>query len=203
VRSGDTLIGLAERFHTTPKALAARNRLRSTMLLIGQRLSYGVTVRAAAPHADVSSTVLRSAARHRQALSTRAMPSRAAVKQMIRSAARRHGVPTSLALALAWQESGFQQRVVSPADAIGVMQVLPSTARSLGRMHGRTFDLLKASENIEAGVVLLSDLLAATGSAPKAMAGYYQGLGSVNRIGLLEETKRYIRNIQVLQRSFA
>jgi soluble lytic murein transglycosylase-like protein len=136
-------------------------------------------------------------------LSTRAVPSRAAVKQLIRAAAKRHGVPTSLALALAWQESGFQQRVVSPADAIGVMQVLPSTARSLGRMHGRTFNLLEAAENIDAGVMLLSDLLAATGSAPSAMAGYYQGLGSVNRIGLLDETKRYIKNIQMLQRGFA
>jgi LysM repeat protein len=203
VRPGDTLIGLAKRYRTTPKALAARNKLSSTMLLIGQRLSYGVTAAAAAPQPKVSKAVLRSAGHHRLVLSNLAVPSRATIRQMISAAARRHGVPSSLALALAWQESGFQQRVVSPADAIGVMQVLPSTARSLGRMHGRTFNLLRASDNIDAGVLLLRDLLAATGSASKAMAGYYQGLGSVNRIGLLEETKRYIKNVQVLQRGFA
>ncbi|MCW2598206.1 MAG: LysM peptidoglycan-binding protein [Frankiales bacterium] len=203
VRPGDTLIGLASRFGTTPKALAARNRLHSTMLLIGQRLSYGVTVRTAAPAARVAGSVAQSAARHRAILRTRTLPSRAAVGTMIRAAARRHGVPTSLALAVAYHESGFQQRVVSPVDAIGVMQVLPSTGRSLGRIHGRSYNLLKASDNIEAGVTLLRDLLRATGSAPRAMAGYYQGLGSVARIGLLPQTHAYIRNVQALQTRFA
>ena len=47
--------------------------------------------------------------------------------------------------------------LVSPVDAIGAMQVLPSTARALGRLHGRSFDLLKASDNVEAGVLLLRD----------------------------------------------
>ncbi len=202
VRAGDTLTGLALRFGTTPKALAQRNRLPRTMLLIGQHLSYGVTVRAAVPVA-VSSAVARSAARHRAALRTGSVPSKALVRTMIRAAAHRHRVPASLALALAYQESGFQQRVVSPVDAIGVMQVLPSTGRALGRMHGRTFDLLKAADNIEAGVLLLRDLLTATGSAPKAMAGYYQGLGSVEQFGLLPQTTRYIQNVQLLQKRFA
>ena len=83
------------------------------------------------------------------------------------------------------------------------MQVLPSTGRSLGRLHGRTFDLLKASDNVEAGVLLLRDLLQATGSVDKALAGYYQGLGSVSRVGMLPQTKQYIRNIQLLRHRFS
>jgi soluble lytic murein transglycosylase-like protein len=200
VRSGDNLTVLAKRWGTTPKALRARNHLRGSTIWIGQRLTYAVTTRVvAAPARGVSA----SAAHHRAVLRARALPSKATVRQLIRMAAKRYGVPPSLALAVAYQESGFQQRVVSPVDAIGVMQVLPSTGRSLGRMHGRHFDLLRASDNIEAGVVLLRDLLRATGRVPAALAGYYQGLGSVRRVGLLPQTRRYITNVQLLQKRFA
>ncbi len=202
VRPGENLTVLAKRWRTTPKALSARNRLHSSTLLIGQRLSYGVTTRAPLTAAPVARGVSSSAAHHRAVLRQRSVPSKASVKQMIHKAARRHGVPSSLALALAYQESGFQQRVVSPVDAIGVMQVLPSTGRALGRIHGRRFDLLKTSDNVEAGVILLKDLLRSTGSTPKALAGYYQGLGSIRRVGLLPQTRQYLKNVQLLQRRF-
>jgi N-acetylmuramoyl-L-alanine amidase len=140
----------------------------------------------------VPGSVARSAAAHRAMLRSRTLPSKAQVQVLVARAARRHGVPVSLALALAYQESGFQQRVVSP-----------STGASLGRLHGRTFDLLKASDNVEAGVLLLRDLLQATGSVEKALAGYYQGLGSVRRVGLLPQTKQYIRNVQLLRHRFS
>jgi LysM repeat protein len=201
VRSGDNLTVIAKRLHTSVQGLTSRNHLRSTTLLVGQRLSYVVTTRTAAP-VRVSRGVAQSAAHHRAVLRLRQHPSKAAVRQLIRKAAKRHGVPTSLALALAYQESGFQQRVVSPVDAIGVMQVLPSTGRALGGIHGTRFDLLKASDNVEAGVVLLKDLLRATGSTPKALAGYYQGLGSLRSVGLLPQTRAYITNVQLLQKRF-
>ncbi|MFP5380400.1 MAG: transglycosylase SLT domain-containing protein, partial [Vicinamibacteria bacterium] len=53
---------------------------------------------------------------------------RAVVRQVIVEEARRFGVPPAFALAVAWQESGWQQGVVSSAGAIGVMQLLPTTA---------------------------------------------------------------------------
>jgi soluble lytic murein transglycosylase-like protein len=83
------------------------------------------------------------------------------------------------------------------------MQVLPSTGRSLGRLHGRSFNLLKASDNVEAGVLLIKDLLRATGSVERALAGYYQGLGSVARKGMLPQTRQYIRNVTVLRARFS
>ena len=202
VRPGDNLTAVAAHLGTTRAFLTARNHLRTTTLQIGQRLGYVVTVRTAPAHPQVSSGVTQSAARDRAALHRRHLPSKATVRQLIRRACRRHGVPAALALALAYQESGFQQRVVSPVDAIGVMQVLPSTGRGLARMHGRRFDLLTASDNVEAGVLLIGDLLRATGSVPLTLAGYYQGLGSVHSIGLLPQTRAYITNIQLLQRRF-
>jgi soluble lytic murein transglycosylase-like protein len=202
VRPADNLTVLARRWGTTVPALVQRNHLRSKVIVIGQRLSYTQRVRSSPATARVPRGVSASAAAHRAALKHRTVASRTAVRGLIRSAARRHGVPTRLALALAYQESGFQQRVVSPVDAIGVMQVLPSTARSLGRLHGRSYDLLDARDNVEAGVTLLADLLRATGATNAALAGYYQGLGSVRAQGLLPQTHQYIRNIDLLQRRF-
>jgi len=201
VRSGDNLTHLGRRLGHSVPWLMARNHLRSSTIVIGQRLVYGVTV-ASAPSARPSSTVSGSAAYHRALLRSRTMPSRAHVRELIRASARRHGVPADLALALSYQESGFQQRVVSPVDAIGVMQVLPSTGRSLGRMHGRSYDLLRVEDNVEAGVTLIADLLRATGSVDHALAGYYQGLGSVSRIGYLPQTRQYIKNITLLRKHF-
>ncbi|HUR51045.1 MAG TPA: transglycosylase SLT domain-containing protein [Mycobacteriales bacterium] len=208
VRSGDGLIVVARRLHTTPAVLTRVNRLHRSYLILGERLRYPVVVRSTAPARRsttvvVPGSVTRSAAVHRAMLRSHALPSKAAVKQLITRSARRHHVPVSLALALAYQESGFQQRVVSPVDAIGAMQVLPSTGRALGRLHGRSFDLLKASDNVEAGVLLLRDLIQATGTVDKALAGYYQGLGSISRQGLLPQTKRYVRNIQLLRHRFS
>ena len=211
VRAGDGLIVVARKLHTTPAVLTATNKLKRNYLILGETLRYPVRVTTVSTPARSSGgttvvipgSVSRSAAAHRAILRSHPLPSKAAVRALITRSAQRHGVPVSLALALAYQESGFQQRVVSPVDAIGAMQVLPSTGRSLGRLHGRTFDLLKASDNVEAGVLLLRDLLQATGSVEKALAGYYQGLGSVSRIGQLPQTKQYIRNIQLLRHRFA
>ncbi|MCU1594887.1 MAG: Peptidoglycan-binding LysM [Frankiales bacterium] len=206
VRSGDNLTRLARRFHTTNAGLTKINRLRTSTVFVGQHLIYATTTttHSTATNAGrpISGTVQRSAAQHRARLRATHLPSKATVRAMVTASARRHGVPPAFALALAYQESGFQQRVVSPVDAIGVMQVLPSTGRSLARMHGRRYDLLKASDNIEAGVTLLRDLLDATGTQAKAMAGYYQGLGSVRRIGVLPQTKAYVRSIGMLQKRF-
>jgi LysM repeat protein len=221
VQPGEGLIVLARRYRTTPATLQSLNRLRSTTLLLGQRLQVPVSVTVTAPApapADADETgagtgagartvvvpgpVAASAAGHRALLARRALPSKAAVQQMITLAARRYGVPADLAQALAYQESGFQMRVVSPVDAIGALQVLPSTALSLGRLHGRSFDLLRASDNVEAGVLLLHDLLQATGSTERALAGYYQGLGSVARIGVLPQTRQYVRNVLALRQRF-
>jgi len=209
VRAGDGLIVVARRLGTTPAALTKANGLKRDYLILGETLRYLVTVRtpAAAPASTgtvrIPGSIAASAAAHRAMLRSRALPSKAAVQQLIVRSARRNGVPVSLALAVAYQESGFQQRVVSPVDAIGAMQVLPSTGRALGRLHGRTFDLLKASDNVEAGVLLLRDLLQATRSVERTLAGYYQGLGSVARVGLLPQTKQYIRNVQLLRHRFS
>ncbi len=210
VRAGDTLSGIAVARHTTLDWLRAHNRLdRRSLVFIGQRL---VVPAPASSRPAPGSTfagrtyppeVVAAAARHRAALAARPAPSRSAVRELIRATASRYGVDPALALAVAQQESGLQQRVVSPADAIGAMQVLPATADFVGSyVAHRRLDPLRAADNVTAGVGLLS-VLTKTASADKAVAGYYQGLASVQRNGMYPDTKTYVRNILALRKSYA
>ena len=209
VASGETLSHLAVRYGLSSRAIATANGLASSgMIRIGQRLSIpgggGAAASTQTHNAGVAipTSVRSSVAHHRAVLASRPQPSKAEVRSLVASTAQRHGVPTSLALAVAYHESGFQQRVVSPVDAIGVMQVLPSTGRGLSRSLGRELDLLDVRDNVTAGVVLLRQLLRTTGSTDKALAGYYQGLGSVAKRGRLPQTEAYIRNVNALRARF-
>ena len=104
-----------------------------------------------------------------------------------------------LALAVAWQESGWQQRRISSAGAIGAMQVLPGTARWMSTYVGHELNPYGLYDNVTAGVVLLKILRGQT-SGRKAVASYYQGLGSVQDHGLYRSTKGYVRNVVYLRK---
>jgi LysM repeat protein len=211
VKAGDNLTMIARKYGVSVHTVAVRNKLpRSGVVRIGRRLAIPVTVKArsAASSATYNAglriplRVQRSAAQHRAYLGAHKQPSKAAVRKLVYRTAKRIGLDPSLALAVAYHESGFQQRVVSPVDAIGVMQVLPSTGRVLSAAYGRKLNLLKAQDNVLAGTLLLRQLVRATGRADLALAGYYQGLGSVRARGMLPQTHAYIRNVSVLRPRF-
>jgi N-acetylmuramoyl-L-alanine amidase len=209
VRSGDNLTVIARHYRISVAAITARNHLpRSGLIQVGQRLQIAVPV----PVKNSDNTfagrtypaaVVASAHRHRAILAHRDQPSPAVARAMIVRTAQAWGVDVNLALAIAWQESGFQQRIVSPADAIGVMQVVPSTCDYISQyVAHRRLDLLDPADNITAGVALLHAL---TRAAPldQAIAGYYQGLGSVLSKGMYADTLAYVANVLSLRRQFA
>src|SRR4051812_2481225 len=213
VRPGDNLTTIAKKYGVSVRTIQQRNKLpRSGIVVIGRRLAIPVTVRTAPAAKPNSAThnaglripakVQRSAAQHRAYLSQHRQPSKASVRKLVYKTAKKVGLDPSLALAVAYHESGFQQRVVSPVDAIGVMQVLPSTARALSAAYHRKLNLLKVEDNVLAGTLLLSQLVRATGRADLALAGYYQGLGSVRSRGMLPQTHAYIRNVSALRARF-
>ena len=215
VRSGDNLTLIASRHHVSVRTLIVRNKLpRNGLVTIGRKLAIPTRVAVGGSTAARKSTpaynagvripdrVRSSVGAHRAYLATHRQPSKATVRKLVYKTARKHHVDPSLALAVAYHESGFQQKVVSSVDAIGVMQVLPSTGRVLSRQYGRNLDLLKAQDNITAGVLLLQQLLRSTGRADRALAGYYQGLGSIAARGLLPQTHAYIRNVSALRPRF-
>jgi LysM repeat protein len=218
VRAGDNLTTIAKRYGVSVRTISVRNKIpRSGIVVIGRRLAIPVTVRTTpagtkGPTAANSATmnngyhiplkVQRSAAQHRAYLGSHRQMSKAKVRKLVYSTAKRIGVDPSLVLAVAYHESGFQQRVVSPVDAIGVMQVLPSTGRALAAAYHRKLNLLKVEDNVLAGALLLKQLVRATGRADIALAGYYQGLGSVQSRGMLPQTHAYIRNVTALRPRF-
>jgi soluble lytic murein transglycosylase-like protein len=123
-------------------------------------------------------------------------PARAApqdVAHAIQDASARHAVATPLVEAVAWQESHYNQAAVSPKGALGVMQLMPGTARTLG------VDASDLKGNVEGGVAYLSQMLQRfEGDLPKALAAYNAGPDAVTRYGGVPpyaETQAYVRAI--------
>lgn len=114
-------------------------------------------------------------------------------QQLIREAALRAGLPPAFVASVARVESAFRPDAVSPKGAIGVMQLMPATAKSLGA------DPYDVRQNIEAGTRLLRDLLLQyDGDVVKALAAYNAGAGAVARYQGLppyDETRRYVNKV--------
>ena len=193
VRPGDTLSAIAARTGTTTAALASANALDPhAPLLAGSVLRVGAGAPAETATAAAATPVVTAAP----------LPTSVRVSgSQIGAIAAQNGVPASLARAIAWQESGFNNGVVSSANARGVMQIVPSTWSWIQRNLSLTpLDPASAADNVKAGSLLLGQLLRDTGgNEPAAIAGYYQGLDSVRRIGMLPDTKRYVSNVMALQ----
>jgi soluble lytic murein transglycosylase-like protein len=132
-----------------------------------------------------------------------ATPTRVGVAD-VQGIAAQYGVSPSLAAAIAWQESGFNNGMVSAANARGVMQVMPGTWDYVqANLAGRPLDPSSAHDNVSAGVLYLKRLLADSGGDEStAIAAYYQGLGSVRSRGLFDDTKQYVANVQALRSRF-
>jgi LysM repeat protein len=203
VRSGDTLGAIAARTGTTLAALLKANGISGRAILqIGQTVKIPVKAK---PKAFSSNTfagrtyaapVVNAANSNRHALAARSVPNRTQTRSMIIATARRHGVDPKLALAVGWQESGWNQRQVSVANAIGVMQVIPSSGHWASEMAGRRLNLLDTQDNITAGVVILRSLTRSATNLDKAIAGYYQGLYSVQQNGMYADTKAYVASVK-------
>jgi LysM repeat protein len=200
VRAGDTLGNLARQSGVSVDAMAAMNGLDPNgVLLTGTvlKLPSGAPAPAAASTPAPSQTVVPAAAPEptQQSLS-------AADIQQIAAA---HGVSPSLAAAIAWQESGFNNGMVSGANARGIMQVMPGTWTYVQQnlAGGRPLDPNSATDNVHAGVMYLKRLIDdAGGDENAAIAGYYQGLSSVRSRGMFDDTKRYVENVQALRGRF-
>ena len=196
VQPGETMSGLAAAHGMTLAHFAALNGLDPARPL----LAGSVVTSSGAPAATTS---LAPAASPAPAPSTSRAPGRVSAEQVSGIAAA-HGVPGSLAAAIGWQESGFNNAMVSSTDARGVMQVMPGTWDDVQRnLSARRLDRSSPDDNVTAGVLYLGALLRGSGGDPRlAAAGYYQGPASVARIGLLPETRRYVDNVMALRARF-
>lgn len=114
-------------------------------------------------------------------------------KELVHDAAVRSGLPPEFVHSVAKVESGFQPHAISPKGAIGVMQLMPDTARSLGA------DPTDPEQNIDAGTRLLRELLLKyNGDVVRALAAYNGGPGAVERYQGLppyNETRQYVNKV--------
>jgi len=120
------------------------------------------------------------------------------VNDMIRSAASKYGIDPRLVSAVAEAESGGNQDEISSAGAIGIMQLMPGTAASLG------VNPYDAAQNIEGGTKYLHDMLDTFGGdVRKAVAAYNAGPGAVKAYGGVPpypETQAYVNRVLDLYR---
>lgn len=218
VRWADTLSGIAARAGVPMAQLAHMNGIDpSGPLLAGTalKLPTGAPAAVPAPGTGAAGSGSAAAAATSSAGSATAgatvvpkaapypAPGRVTAAE-VGQVAQAHGVPPSLAAAIGWQESGFNNAMVSSANARGVMQVLPGTWDWIeGNLASRPLDPASPHDNVHAGVLYLGQLLRDTGGDPAlAAAAYYQGLSSVRRIGMLPETRRYVANVMALRGRF-
>jgi soluble lytic murein transglycosylase-like protein len=199
VRPGDSLSAIAATARVPAGAIAAMNGLDlNGVLLAGTviKLPTGSPAPAGAAQPAPAATSVPQAAPY-------ASGGRVSSSD-IAAVASRNGVPASLASAIAWQESGFNNGMVSAANARGVMQVMPGTWDWVqSNLARRQLNPSSPIDNVGAGVLYLGHLLQQTGGDPAlAAAGYYQGLSSVRSIGMLPETRRYVANVMALRSRF-
>ncbi|MFJ6283715.1 LysM peptidoglycan-binding domain-containing protein [Pseudarthrobacter oxydans] len=219
VKAGDTLSAIASRHGVKLSELLSANRLGMTSVIYpGNKLAIpGANGQPAAPQPAASVTplvpssflgfsypaaVVSSANENKALLNASPVPSRAEMRNIVADTARRMGVEPSLALAFAHQESGFDQRAVSPANAIGTMQVIPTSGQWASDLVGRKLNLLDPYDNATAGVAIIRQLLATSKDRDTAIAGYYQGQYSVSKYGMYDDTKAYVAAIKAHQKNF-
>jgi LysM repeat protein len=183
VQPGDSLSSIADGHGVSLGALADLNRLElSDLLPVGRRLVL--------PAAAITSTL--------------ATYPRSTVRGSIVYWANHYGVDPHLAAALAWMESGFNNGMVSPAGAVGVMQITPDTWDYVEQvlLLGRAVPH-DANGNVRIGVAYLHHLLRLFGGDERqALAAYYQGARALQDAGFLPGTKQYVDDIVALKARF-
>jgi soluble lytic murein transglycosylase-like protein len=114
-------------------------------------------------------------------------------RTLVKEAALRNSLPPAFVTSVARAESAMRQSAISPKGAIGVMQLMPGTAKALDA------DPHDTEQNIDAGTRLLKELLIKyDGDVVKALAAYNAGPGAVakyNGLPPYRETQDYVNRV--------
>ncbi|RKW71654.1 LysM peptidoglycan-binding domain-containing protein [Galactobacter caseinivorans] len=214
IKAGDTLGSIAARNKVSLASLLKANGLQATSVIYAGRTlklsgagnsapaksgSSASTSTGSIPktflHYTYSDSTNRNANASQAALRARSVPSPAQMRAIVASTARKMGVDPNLAVAHAMVESGLNARAVSPANAVGVMQVMPGTGEWMGQSLGRKLNLLDPYDNVTAGVAYIRYLQRNASSRDQGIGAYYQGLAGVKR-GMKSDTKDYVAKVR-------
>ena len=175
VSVGDTLAGIAAHFRVSEKVLIDVNHLQNPNLItVGQKLI----------------------------IPTPYHP--AQTRRLIVATANHYHLDPAFALAIADQESGFNENALSPTGAIGVMQIEPQTGRQIAQDLGRTIDLGIERDNVTVGAYWLAYLVRYYGGNERsAAAAYYEGQGNLAARGYVGDTSTYVADVMALRQRYA
>ena len=211
VVEGETLWSIAAASNLTTRTLAAYNGLsENSQVVLGSTIQVpsveegAAALGGSAPAPEQATATAANPAEAPAATPAPAAGSGHVTSGDVHSVAAQHGVDGSLVAAIGYQESGFNNAMVSSTNAQGVMQVMPGTWDEIqANLTSRQLDPSSATDNVHAGTLYLRQLLNETGGdAELAAAAYYQGLASVREIGMLPETRRYVDNVMALRGRF-
>jgi Transglycosylase SLT domain/LysM domain len=197
VGSGDTLSGIAAGHHSSTALLAQVNAISNiNWIFVGQQLCIPYLASGDGVGGMLSGGVVRWYDYSALQWSTRPQ-----VDALLRQAAARFGLPANLLLAIAWQESGWYQHVISHDGGIGVMQLMPYTAQALNAGTGVLRNPYALIDNIELGTTYLSWLWRDFhGSLDEVISGYNEGGWSVIHRGIFNWG--YVRSVRALMRAY-
>jgi hypothetical protein len=196
VLSGNTLGGISLYYHTSIWSIAHANHIFNiNHISVAQRLCIPTTA---------SGQTAKSASGLLSKGGTSYLLERSSSQQvptLLKQAATRHGLPEALLLAIAWQESGWNQQVIAHDGGIGIMQIMPSTAQGLNTQVNGHYDPYKLNDNIELGAIYLHSLWQGfQGNEAKVISAYNQGGSSVSNHGICNWP--YVHNVQALMKQY-
>jgi soluble lytic murein transglycosylase-like protein len=219
VQPGDSLWAISQANGLTVQQLAAANHMQlSDILLIGRHLIIPSKQPQPAPAPSARSDRPASRATTISASAfcgsftspggpwgvlpqlLRQSPARLALQPLFVRWANHYNLSVPLLEAIAWQESGWQQGVVSPAGAVGAGQIMPETASFISTsIIGMPMNIHSVSDNIRMSAAFLAYLAGVEGNNRCAtIAAYYEGPDNLRQYGVFADTQVYVASVEAL-----